>query len=254
MRGAQDAAAGGVGERRAEVGGARPGCDRRCVPRRGRARCAGTRSRPATARRRSAAGWRRPRPGTGCRPRATRSRARPGSRPSGWAGSASRTSRCRATRCRRRPACRTPRMPRPCPSIASVSMYGVSPRSGLPKLRQFVIAAGVPPAQATLSADSQTASAPPRRGSSQTRRAVAVERHGDRAVGRRQPHDAGVGARAHDRAGADVLVVLAVDPRLRRRCSAPPAASAASPRGRRAARVRRRRRPGRWRAGRAAPA
>ena len=56
------------------------------------------------------------------------------------------------------------------PSMASTSMYGVSPRSGLPKFRQLVIAAGVPPVQATFSADSQTASAPPRRGSSQTRR------------------------------------------------------------------------------------
>ena len=45
-------------------------------------------------------------------------------------------------------------------------------------------------------------------------RAVAVERHGDRALRRRQPHDAGVAARAGDRARADDLVVLLVDPRL----------------------------------------
>ena len=55
------------------------------------------------------------------------------------------------------------------PVIASRSAYAVPGRSGLPKLRQFVIAAGCAPLQATLSAACATASAPPRRGSSATR-------------------------------------------------------------------------------------
>ena len=45
-------------------------------------------------------------------------------------------------------------------------------------------------------------------------RAVAVERHRDRPLRGRQAHDARVAARARDRARADDLVVLLVDPRL----------------------------------------
>ena len=45
-------------------------------------------------------------------------------------------------------------------------------------------------------------------------RAVAVQRDGDPALRRRQAHDAGVAARARDRARADDLVVLLVDPGL----------------------------------------
>jgi hypothetical protein len=45
-----------------------------------------------------------------------------------------------------------------------------SGRSGLPKFRQFVMASGVAPVQATLRADSATAWAPPRYGSSEPKR------------------------------------------------------------------------------------
>ena len=98
------------------------------------------------------------------------------------------------------------------PSMASVSMYGVSPRSGLPKFRQFVIAAGLRAGAGDVQrrlADGLGAAAARVEPDAA---AVAVERHGDRAVGRRQAHDAGVGAGPDDRAGADVLVVLARRP------------------------------------------
>ncbi len=55
------------------------------------------------------------------------------------------------------------------PEIASRSAYAVAGRSGLPKLRQLVIAAGSAPLHATFRTACATASRPPRRGSSATR-------------------------------------------------------------------------------------
>ena len=55
------------------------------------------------------------------------------------------------------------------PEMASRRAYAVAGRSGLPKLRQLVIAAGSAPLHATFRTACATASRPPRRGSSATR-------------------------------------------------------------------------------------
>ena len=52
------------------------------------------------------------------------------------------------------------------PRIDSANCHITSGRSGLPKFRQFVTASGVAPVHATLRADSATACAAPRYGSS----------------------------------------------------------------------------------------
>jgi hypothetical protein len=100
------------------------------------------------------------------------------------------------------------------PSIAAVSMNGVSPRSGLPKLRQFVTAAGSAPVTATLRAASATAGRRRGVGVEPGAAPVAVERDRDGAIRRCQPHDRRVAARAQHRPGAHEVVVLAEDPRL----------------------------------------
>ena len=80
--------------------------------------------------------------------------------------------------------------------IASRSAYAVPARSGLPKLRQFVIAAGSAPLQATFSTACATASRAAAAGIERHAGAVAVERDRDRALDGRQPHDRGIAARA----------------------------------------------------------
>ncbi len=178
--------------------------------RRARRRAPGTRSRRARPRARPRAARRRP-PASAPGPRARRGRARRSRRPAS-AGSRARRSRCRARRFRRRPGCRSASAASAIPSIASTSSQAISRLLGVAEVEAVGqaerLAAGAGDVARRLEHGERAARPRVEAGDP----ARPVERDREPAQRRPQAQHGGVEARPADRARADEVVVLLVDP------------------------------------------
>src|SRR5207248_2334396 len=97
------------------------------------------------------------------------------------------------------------------PSMTAENCAMISGFSGLPKFKQLVAATGVAPAQATLRAASATECMAPSFGSRYAQR-LAIERHGQPALGPLHADHAGIVAGRLRRVGLHHGVVLLVHP------------------------------------------